>query len=108
MKAMEHSRIDSDPICPDCGAELVWEDCPDFCEDGAYDLYEENPIEYAPGETAPCDTCDGRGGWWYCRPRLALGFATCSETCTKNLQRALIGRYTPLPTERKRLKAGAR
>lgn len=39
-------------------------------------------------------------------PRLAMGYATCSEGCTKDLHRALLGRYAPLPTQRKRLPNG--
>lgn len=53
--------------CPKCGNDLEWIECWMIdCEDGAYDLYEEDPLAYAPGEMAKCSECDGKGGWLVC------------------------------------------
>jgi len=53
--------------CPKCGNEMDWEDCWMVdCEEGTYDLYEEDPIFYSPGDRAGCEECGGKGGWWYC------------------------------------------
>lgn len=45
----------------DCGCQ--WEDCWQCGGDGCHDLYEEDPIAFAPGESEECDVCDGAGGW---------------------------------------------
>ena len=53
--------------CPHCGNDMDWADCWMIdCEDGEYDLYEEDCINYGPGTYAKCQECDGNGGWWYC------------------------------------------
>jgi hypothetical protein len=54
-------------ICT-CGAEMEWHECSTIgCEEGFIDEYEDDPINYSPGEEyARCATCDGEGGWWQC------------------------------------------
>jgi|KBSMisStaDraftv2_1062788.scaffolds.fasta_scaffold136889_6 hypothetical protein len=55
------------PCCKKCGTELEWANCWQVgCEDGTYDLYEDDPIYYSPGQRASCEECDGKGGWLYC------------------------------------------
>jgi hypothetical protein len=36
-------------LCPDCGCEAEWEDCPD-CEEGARSMYEDDPINYGQND----------------------------------------------------------
>lgn len=58
---------DDTPCCPHCGGMMDWADCHMIdCEDGVYDLGEEDPINYDPGTYATCGECGGKGGWWYC------------------------------------------
>ena len=53
--------------CPTCGLPLVWEDCWNGCDDGYFDEYDYDPINYSPGEyMRPCDICHGIGGYWIC------------------------------------------
>jgi hypothetical protein len=53
--------------CPKCGNDMEWADCWMIdCEEGTYDLYEEDPIFYSPGDRASCTECGGKGGWLYC------------------------------------------
>jgi hypothetical protein len=53
--------------CPKCGNDLEWVECWMIdCEEGTYDLYEEDPIYYSPGERASCSGCGGAGGWLVC------------------------------------------
>ena len=59
----------SGPFCPDCGADLDWEECDQCGGDGYLDwerLQEEDPLWFQPGDTEPCTECDGKGGWWLC------------------------------------------
>lgn len=56
------------PCCKKCGGDLEWIDCWQHdCEDGWYDLHDEDPINYEPGDRARCNECDGNGGWSVCR-----------------------------------------
>lgn len=56
-----------DDVCKKCGNLLDWADCWQIdCEEGYYDEYEEDPINFAPGSYRKCETCEGKGGWWYC------------------------------------------
>lgn len=55
------------PCCEKCGSEMDWADCWQIdCEDGQYDLGEEDCINYDLGTYVTCETCEGKGGWWYC------------------------------------------
>lgn len=51
--------------CQVCSCELEWVDCYN-CDDGEVDGYEEDPLWFDPGDTYPCDTCNGKGGWLEC------------------------------------------
>lgn len=58
---------EEDDTCPECGTPMEWSPCHMIdCEEGNYDLYEEDPINYDPGTYAACSECDGEGGSWYC------------------------------------------
>jgi hypothetical protein len=53
--------------CPKCGNDLEWVECWMIdCQDGEYDAYEEDPINYSPGDMEVCSECDGNGGWLVC------------------------------------------
>ena len=59
--------IDPDPpVCLTCGADLTWISCWKCLGDGDFDLYEEDPNFYEPGESEACDECGGDGGWMGC------------------------------------------
>jgi hypothetical protein len=45
---------------------MEWVDCQACQGEGGRDLYEENPLEYDPGEIEPCDVCYGAGGYLEC------------------------------------------
>lgn len=54
-------------FCKKCGNEMAWADCWQInCEEGQYDEYEDDAINFAPGSYRNCETCKGKGGWWYC------------------------------------------
>lgn len=61
---------DDDPqftTCPICGGEMEWADCWNGCDDGYFDEYETDAINYAEGEEfTPCGECHGNGGYWIC------------------------------------------
>ena len=61
---------DAPPRCLDCGEDMERELC-DYCDGtGDVDCYEDDAINYAPGqEYEPCGQCDGDGGWWLCPQR---------------------------------------
>ena len=43
--------------------EGEWVNCWNGCDDGYFDVYEEDPLWYDPGDTEMCDVCKGKGGW---------------------------------------------
>jgi hypothetical protein len=53
-------------VCDVCGCELESEDCWQCFGEGWFDLYEDNPVEYEPGDEEPCNICDGTGRLSYC------------------------------------------
>lgn len=54
--------------CPKCGNDMEWVECWMIdCEDGLYDIGEEDPINYGPGTMIKCNNCDGNGGWFCCK-----------------------------------------
>jgi len=54
-------------FCPLCGSELEWTDCPDCGGWGYLDAWEEDPINFSPGEEyIECGMCHGQTGWWAC------------------------------------------
>jgi hypothetical protein len=67
-ESLLHPDFDDDrSACPKCGGDMEWADCWMIdCEGGWYDLSEEDPVNYGPGDMARCSNCDGEGGWLYC------------------------------------------
>lgn len=45
---------------------MEWEDCGHCNGDGELDGYEEDPINYSPGEGVRCHMCGGSGGDYWC------------------------------------------
>lgn len=44
-----------------------WVPCWNGCDDGFFDEYEDDPINFAPGESYErCSECRGKGGWRVC------------------------------------------
>jgi len=59
--------VEYPPACAKCGNQMDWAECHMIdCEEGYYDLGEEDCINYDPGTYAMCGECEGEGGWWYC------------------------------------------
>lgn len=60
-------EIDERP-CPKCGGETRSRHCDELhCEDGYCDEYEDDPINYSPGEAFTiCEECHGTGVQWWC------------------------------------------
>lgn len=58
---------DEDRYCTICGGLLEWVDCWQCGGDGEFDLYDEDPLNFSPGEEYEnCDVCGGEGGYWDC------------------------------------------
>jgi len=57
-----------DEACPKCGHNPTHvRGCLVVgCEDGMINLYDEDPIFFAPGEYQPCRECHGTGVDWWC------------------------------------------
>ena len=46
---------------------MDWVDCWAGCDEGWVNEYDDDPINFAPGEEwYPCDICKGEGGWLVC------------------------------------------
>lgn len=55
------------PTCPICGGYMEWAYCWNGCDDGYFDEYETDPINFVEGEEVyPCTECHGKGGYWIC------------------------------------------
>lgn len=52
-----------------CDHEMEWRDCDCCCGEGYLDGYEEDPINYAPGEDVTCHMCGGHGGEHICETK---------------------------------------
>ncbi len=53
--------------CSICGSYMHWIDCWQCGGEGEFDAYDEDPINFAPGqEYEPCPECQGAGGYWEC------------------------------------------
>lgn len=52
-----------EPRCPDCGAETESDLCDVIgCDDGWIDDYDDDPVNYSPGESyEECTNCSGTG-----------------------------------------------
>lgn len=58
---------DTDRYCTVCGGYMDWADCWQCGGDGEFDLYDEDPINFSPGEEYErCNECEGKGGYWEC------------------------------------------
>ena len=69
---MDEYEIDTEYKCPECGASTHNRACQNFCEDGWFDDYEDDPINYSPGESnTMCDNCWGTGIERWC-PKCGL------------------------------------
>lgn len=53
-------------FCCLCDNEAEWRDCDACCGDGFLDGYEDDPINYSPGEAVTCHMCAGSGGDYVC------------------------------------------
>lgn len=75
MSMMHNSPPDDydDDSCPTCGSsDIEWETCPDCAGECEFDLYDEDPINYAEGEHyETCPECNGRGGHLICHGCMA-------------------------------------
>lgn len=59
---------DANPVeCATCGGMALHYRCHECGGEGEFDMYEDNPNEYEPGETEECDTCLGKGSWTVCQ-----------------------------------------
>ncbi len=57
----------SEQICPVCQSELEWTECWKGCDEGFFDEYDEDPINFSPGESLiECEECHGEGGYLQC------------------------------------------
>lgn len=65
----EDVEFDYDETCPKCGHSPTHSrpcDAP-YCEDGLIDMYEDDPINFSPGEEFKrCDECNGTGMLNWC------------------------------------------
>jgi len=51
-----------------CGEQMEYEVCPVCDGDGYFDCYEEDPINFSPGEIwEKCRECDGKGFLLLCQ-----------------------------------------
>ena len=57
-----------EPTCPKCGSDDVeWERCWQCHGDGEFDEHDDDPINFAPGESyETCSECRGHGGYLLC------------------------------------------
>ena len=57
----------NEKFCDICGSGMAWEDCWQCGGEGEFDLYDEDPVNFAPGaEFEDCEECNGEGGYWVC------------------------------------------
>ena len=61
-------EIDSEMSCPVCGhSPLHYRTCNNWCDDGYFDENDDDPINFAPGESyRRCPECRGTGTEWWC------------------------------------------
>lgn len=52
------------PACKTCGWEMEWDDCFLCGGDGSYEHVPDSEEPWTSIET--CDSCNGKGGSWYC------------------------------------------
>lgn len=73
---MDEYNQDYENECPECGhSPLHFRDCQNYCDDGYFDEYEDDPINYAPGESITiCTDCWGSGIETWC-PKCGLNIS---------------------------------
>lgn len=104
---------DDSDSCTHCGNSLIYEDCLQCYGEGGRYLYEDNPIEYEPGEWTDCEVCEGTGVTTLCPNATCPGkqantMATAMSgvvLSATTLQRPLIVDRQPDPGARARRKA---
>jgi hypothetical protein len=52
--------------CEVCEIPKEWFGCFACGGSGEWELYEEDPVGFEPGDTCECQECDGMGGWLEC------------------------------------------
>lgn len=58
---------DMDDSCPRCGCcSTDWHECHECGGEGEVELYNLDPLWYAPDDTEVCEWCQGKGGWSAC------------------------------------------
>lgn len=67
MGKLDYGPMEEPESCPICGAELDWIDCEMCGGQGGFDAWEEDPINFWPGEDwVVCEFCKGEGGYLGC------------------------------------------
>jgi hypothetical protein len=61
-------EIDDEANCPKCGhSPIHYRDCTNWCDEGYFDLSEDDPINFMPDESyRRCDECRGTGVEVWC------------------------------------------
>ncbi len=67
-------------FCPQCGGSFRVRSCEICSGEGEIDLYEEDAINFSPGETEYCEDCHGRGFDEWCPNCGDVSRVTC-PTC---------------------------
>jgi hypothetical protein len=57
---------DSEPSCPKCGASMFWDECSACGGEGWIEVYDLDPLWYAPDDVERCEQCNGVGGYYVC------------------------------------------
>jgi hypothetical protein len=58
--------IENDLVCPKCGYYAEYIDCDACGGEGYFEVYDDDPLWYDPGDTELCHQCAGKGGWHVC------------------------------------------
>lgn len=57
---------EEDKFCKTCGSVMEWEQCWNGCEDGFFNMYDEDPLWFDEDDVEICEICNGMGGYWVC------------------------------------------
>ena len=58
---------DGNPVeCPQCGGYALHYRCSMCGGEGEFNLFDDNPNEYEPGDVETCEVCKGDGEWTIC------------------------------------------
>lgn len=74
-------RDDGDAYCPKCGShDTEWQACWVCHGEGGFDANDEDPINFAPGESwETCDECGGHSGYLFCHGCAAKARAASAD-----------------------------